>query len=236
MGPLFHSWLFATGQLKHAVFAPLSAVEEALGNSRPIKESEVHFQLSIPVEDREWALARRQELGWSQRRIVAISPGSVQPHKQWPGTNFIELCRKLCEVSDISIAVIGTADSRSLAESMKAGFEDRVTNLCGETTIQRLAAWLELCTMTVGNDGGSMHVAAGVGCPAVAIMPGIEYPGSIEPWGYQAFSVRHQVPCAPCYSFMHCPLGHNRCIVEIRVEDVLAKCMSLLYHADLRST
>jgi heptosyltransferase II len=231
MGPLFHEWLFTTGRLKHAVFAPLAAINEALAPDAPNTHAEVRFTLDIPAEDRAWARTLKSRLGWTERRVIAISPDSVQPHKKWPGENFIQLARRLCETTDACIAIVGTSACHALGEAMIAGVENRAVNLCGETTIQRLASWLENCSMLVGNDGGSMHVAAGVGCPAVAIMPGIEYPGSIEPWGYEAFSVRHAVPCAPCYSFTHCPLGHNRCLTEISVEDVLAKCVSLLHHA-----
>jgi ADP-heptose:LPS heptosyltransferase len=91
-----------------------------------------------------------------------------------------------------------------------------------------LGAVLQRCAVLVGNDGGAMHLAAAVGCPAVSLIPGIEFPGSVDPWGYSHLSVRHPTQCSPCYSFTYCPLGHQDCMREITVDAVLEKCAKAL--------
>lgn len=47
--------------------------------------------------------------------------------------------------------------------------------------------------------------------------------------GWQEYAVvRHHVQCAPCYSFTHCPLGHNRCMIDIPEDEVFAQCKRVL--------
>lgn len=234
MGPMFNKWLFEKGLLDHAVFAPLKAIHEALS---PDNVPVVKFTLDIPQEDMAWSGSLRHSIRWEGKQIIAISPSSVQPHKKWPTEYFVQLCRELYQCTDACIAVIGTKESREAADTMIIHMRERAINLCGDTTIQKLAAWLKSCTLLVGNDGGAMHVAAAVGCQCVAIMPGIEYPGVIEPWGNRQWSVRHNIECAPCYSFTHCPLGHNRCITQVAVKDVVVKCLAaILESKDLQKT
>jgi heptosyltransferase-2 len=105
---------------------------------------------------------------------------------------------------------------------------ERVCNLAGVTSIAQSAALLRRCILLVGNDGGAMHLGDAMGCKVVSIVPGIEYPDSIEPWHNKALAVRHPVDCSPCYNFVTCPQGHNRCMTELPVERVLERCDSVL--------
>ena len=66
-----------------------------------------------------------------------------------------------------------------------------------------------------------MHLADAVGATVVSIVPGLEFPDSIEPWHNIDRAIRHPVPCAPCYSFTCCPEGHNRCMKELSIAAVL---------------
>jgi heptosyltransferase-2 len=73
-----------------------------------------------------------------------------------------------------------------------------------------------------------MHLGDAMGCKVVSIVPGIEYPDSIEPWHNKSLAVRHAVECSPCYNFNTCPKGHKRCMTELPVGRVLQRCISVL--------
>jgi len=143
--------------------------------------------------------------------------------------NFAELCRQLLnKLSSAMIVVIGTPDDSSLGENLKIINQSRIHNLAGKICIEHCAALLKRCSLVVGNDGGAMHLADAMGTKVVSIVPGLEYPDSIEPWHNKKLAIRHSIDCAPCYSFSSCPLQHNKCMRDIPVVVVLKKCFEAL--------
>ncbi len=80
----------------------------------------------------------------------------------------------------------------------------------------------------VSNDSGLMHVAAAFGVPQVALF-GSSSPLHTPPLNERAQVVwlkqdpQYQPPldCAPCFA-RQCPLGHQRCLVDITPERVRA--------------
>ena len=218
---------YEAGLLDHHVIAPLRSVAELPGMPR-IDESEIIFPLRLDPTARTWAEALWKAKGWIDRRIVAVAPGSIQPHKRWPLARFIGLCHELLSNFDVNIVVIGTSADRHLGQQLVDAVKGAVINLAGETSLSQSAALLERCALLVGNDGGAMHLGSAMGCQVVAIVPGIEYPNSIEPWFSRELAVRHPVPCAPCYSLACCPLGHNKCMKELPLNDVYKQCAKVL--------
>jgi heptosyltransferase-2 len=106
-------------------------------------------------------------------------------------------------------------------------YPNNVLNLCGCTNVGQLAYVLKSAQLCIANDGGTTHLASALGTPTVALIPGIEPPGSVDPYGWDKFSVRHEISCAPCYSFLSCPKGHRQCMLAIPVDHVFQKIVSI---------
>lgn len=217
----------AEALFEHHTMGPIDSVAEhpAVGDRSALA---VRHCLAISPDALAWANQLWISNDWGKRRVVAIAPGSIQAHKQWPITKFVALCKALVERFEIDLVVVGTRDDQALGASLEEAIGGRLKNLAGATTIEQSAALLSRCSLLVGNDGGAMHLGAAAGCKVVSIIPGIELPGSVEPWGCQDFAVRQPVDCAPCYSFTHCPRGHRRCMTDLPVEKVLEKCTTVL--------
>jgi heptosyltransferase-2 len=79
----------------------------------------------------------------------------------------------------------------------------------------------------VSNDSGLMHVAAALGINQVALF-GSSSPLHTPPlnakatvlWLKNNSAYRPALDCAPCFE-RECPLGHTRCLVDIKAGDVL---------------
>jgi ADP-heptose:LPS heptosyltransferase len=80
---------------------------------------------------------------------------------------------------------------------------------------------LERCALYVGNDTGTMHLAASVGTPCVAIFSARDNPGKWEPTGPGHIVLRHEVPCAGCM-LETCVDNDLECLKAISVDEVLA--------------
>jgi len=221
--------LKADGVLRHHVHGPLQFLAEMKPAVR-YDNAEVVFDLRPPEADNAWALAWcQQHQATPGQRWVAVAPGSIQPHKRWPLDNFKALCRQLLhDDPQLRIVVLGTPGDAPLGDALRDELGDQAINLAGQTSIARSAALLARCALLVGNDGGAMHLGDAMGARVVSIVPGIEYPDSIEPWHNRQRAVRHPVACAPCYDFTRCPLGHNKCMVDLPVSAVLARCREAL--------
>ena len=226
-----NKWLrkvqYDAGLFEHHVFGPLRSIAELPGMP-PIGKMEIKFPLHIDEDARIWADEFLQTKKWGGYKIVAVAPGSVQPHKAWPIDRFEKLCQELVQRFKVRIIVIGTKSDTFLGNKLARAFDCNIVNLAGETTLSQSAALLARCALLVGNDGGAIHLGSAMGCPSVSIVPGIEYPGSIEPWFSRDIAVRHSVSCAPCYSFTRCPYSHNKCMKELPLEKVLDNCVSVL--------
>ena len=226
--------LRAAGLLRHHVHGPMQFMQE-MRPPRAYTDWDIRFDLRPQQADREWALqwlASHAPAG-KRTRWVAVAPGSIQPHKQWPIENFLALCGSLADrFPDIAFIVLGTPADSALGARLQASLgTKRCFVLAGQSSIAQSAALLARVDLLVGNDGGAMHLGDAMGAKVVSIVPGLEYPDSIEPWHNRHRAVRHPVSCAPCYSFTHCPQGHDRCMAELPVAAVQARCEEALTEA-----
>lgn len=220
--------LKANGLLRHHVHGPLQFLSDL---SPPLSyiEEELKFDLRTSADAETWVQAWMEQQGLGKQRLLALVPGSLQPHKQWPLEFFQELVLTLLQqYRDLHVVVLGTSKDRNLGDTLVAQNPERISNLAGVSSIDQSAALLKRVALLVGNDGGAMHLGDAMGCKVISLVPGIEYPDSIEPWHNKDMAVRWPVECAPCYSFTNCPQGHQRCMREIPVATVLSQCQSVL--------
>ena len=103
--------------------------------------------------------------------------------------------------------------------------------LAGETSIAELVALVARARMVIGNDSGAAHIASAVGTPVVSI-----FGSTVPELGYAAHGphtrvVEHpSLECRPCgrHGAQRCPLGHFRCMGDLRAEWVIGRMRELL--------
>ena len=78
---------------------------------------------------------------------------------------------------------------------------------------------LRTCDLLLTNDTGTMHLAAHLGVPVVALFGSTE-PRLTGPLGPGHRILRHHVECSPCF-LRECPLDF-RCMKAIEVPEVVA--------------
>lgn len=206
--------------LPHHIHGPMQFMNELFGPNS-YRDDDVHFSIDLDEEVLCWRNNWISEYA-KGRRLIAIAPGAVHSHKDWPIANFLAIAKAvLSDYPDVKIVVSGTGSDADKAHQLVALDPDRVVSTCGIASIPQSAALLARCSLVIGNDGGAMHLADAVGAKVISIVPGLEFPNSIEPWHNVDRAVRHKVTCAPCYSFKFCPAQHNRCMVDLPVSVVL---------------
>ncbi|MDR3691625.1 MAG: glycosyltransferase family 9 protein [Fimbriimonas sp.] len=153
----------------------------------------------------------------TSKPVIALGAGSKMPAKLWPLNRFIEVGKKLQDSRPSTFLLFGSPAERGYLEE----FERQVPNsrnIAGDLTIRQSAAVFEHCDMYLGNDTGTMHIAAATGVPCVAIFSARDWPGRWYPYGDQHVVHRFATPCEGCL-LQTCD-RQNECLTAIQSDAV----------------
>jgi asparagine synthase (glutamine-hydrolysing) len=166
------------------------------------------------------------------RTWIAVGPGSKMPAKRWPLERFLHVIGELISEFDIWPVIFGGEEDRVigawLLDRWGSGY-----NAAGALGIRSSLAAMKHCELFIGNDTGTMHMAAAVGLPCVAIFSSRERPGLWYPLGEGHRVFRSAIDCEGC-GLVECLELGNECLKRISVEEVLSACRELLATADLK--
>jgi ADP-heptose:LPS heptosyltransferase len=169
----------------------------------------------------------RQEVSRLEERVlVGFGPGSKWPSKIWPEERFQEVGQRLIRDYGVYPIVFGGPEDRALADRLIKHWKDGAA-AAGALTPRESAAALSHCALYVGNDTGTMHLAAAVDTPCVAIMSALDWPGRWVPYGPGHTVLRRSVPCEGCLLKV-CDKEEMRCLKMIEVSEVIDACSLML--------
>ncbi|HEY3698983.1 MAG TPA: lipopolysaccharide heptosyltransferase II [Spongiibacteraceae bacterium] len=162
--------------------------------------------------------------------ILALCPGAeFGPSKRWPERHYAQVAAAMLE-RDWQIAIFGSEKDRAVAENivalLPAARRSRIANLAGATQLEQAVDLLSATAAVVSNDSGLMHIAAATGRPLVVVY-GSTSPAFTPPLAEHVEILQLPVDCGPCFQ-RECPLGHLKCLVELRPERVIAALERLL--------
>ena len=160
------------------------------------------------------------------RPWVAIGPGSKMPAKRWPPERFQQIVSLLIAEFDIWPVVFGGKEDKVLGDQLLDQWK-RGYNAAGALGLRAAAAALKRCTIFLGNDTGTMHMAAAVSVPCVAVFSSRERPGMWFPHGDGHRVLRSQIECEGC-GLVECIERANECLKRISADEVLQACRDLL--------
>lgn len=176
----------------------------------------------------EWRLRNINEERW-----IGVSPGAAfGGAKRWLPERFAESASQLSSELDAGIAIFGSSSEVVLAGRVAALVGPRARNLAGKTTLAEYINLAATCSVYLTNDSGSMHVAAALGIPTVAVF-GATNDATTGPMSESARVVRHDVDCSPCL-LRECPIDHP-CMKGVKGDVVVQQALELLgkHHTEL---
>ncbi len=171
-----------------------------------------HWRRSLPRDsDRPW---------------VGVGPGSKMPAKVWPSDRFQRLIQQLIGSYDIWPVIFGGGEDADLGNKLVRAW-GRGYVAAGTLGVRPSAVGLSRCLLYVGNDTGTMHLAAAAGIPCVAIFSSRESPGRWDPYGPGHQVLRTAIDCAGC-CLIDCVERARECLMAISVDDVFDACRAIL--------
>jgi heptosyltransferase-2 len=155
-----------------------------------------------------------------QRPLLIIAPGAeFGPTKRWPARYFAEVANAKIQ-QGWEVWLFGSPRDQAIATEVNALTQQNCQDLTGKTSLAEAIDLLSLATLVVSNDSGLMHIAAALERPIVAVYGST--PADITPpLATRYESLYLDLPCRPCMK-RECPLGHWRCMLDLKPAAVLA--------------
>jgi lipopolysaccharide heptosyltransferase II len=152
--------------------------------------------------------------------IIGLCPGAEYGGaKRWLPERFAEVMREIVSGSSCEWRIFGVEKDRMVADAIIAAAAVPCIDLVGKTSLSGLMSELRGCDVLLTNDTGTMHLAAFLGVPTVALFGSTE-PALTAPLGPNHQIIRHHVECSPCF-LRECPIDF-RCMKAITVQEVVA--------------
>jgi len=157
--------------------------------------------------------------------LIGVHPGGKLSHR-WPLEKFSKVINVINKHISCKFAVTGDKDEALLAKKLTEMGDAGLINLAGELDLKELGAFVKRCNLFISNDTGSMHIAAILGAPLVAIFgPGYIMRYDPRNISRKAAVLYNNTACAPCNK-VRCK--HLTCLNGILPESVISAAMELL--------
>ncbi len=153
-----------------------------------------------------------EELVWPAPRPAPLEGGlkigfqlGAKNHlRRWPAEYFAELAQGLSGEGLAAPLLLGLDSEKALGMRFEKLYGGPAQNLMGRTNLGELAALLASLDLLVTADTGTMHLAAALGTPVLALFFGPAYAPETGPYGEGHFICQALAPCAPCRENAQC--------------------------------
>ncbi len=170
-------------------------------------------------------IATRARRG-DRRPRIGVCPGAEYgPAKRWPPERFAAALREFHEQTPADWILFGVAGDAPAGQIIVQDCPFPVDNRIGRTSLDELMDELAACDALLTNDTGTMHLAAFLGVPTVAIF-GSTAPEQTSPLGDFHEILRQPVDCSPCF-LRECPIDF-RCMTRIEPSTAAAALQRVL--------
>jgi ADP-heptose:LPS heptosyltransferase len=185
------------------------------------------FDLNLGETEEQQVASWLRELPADGGRLwIGVGPGSKMPAKRWEAERFAQVGSALVARHGVWPVVFGGPEDRDAGEAL-LGHWGCGYNAAGRLALRPAAAALKRCGLYLGNDTGTMHLAAAVGVSCAVIFSSRDYPGRWYPAGRSHRVFRSQIDCEGC-RLSECVERRNECLNRVSTNEVLAGCNSLI--------
>jgi ADP-heptose:LPS heptosyltransferase len=160
---------------------------------------------------------------------VILAVGAGDPIRRWPQAQFVELGRRLIDLYDFNVVVVGGAAERALVGEIAAGLPLRRVTAHVDLPLPELSGKVARASLLVGLGSGIAHLAATSGVPTISLLSGVSPLDVWRPIGPRVVNLTGQTACSPCglKRVEDCPFGVT-CLYSITPARVLEAAAELL--------
>lgn len=161
-------------------------------------------------------------LAYPCNKLLVLCPGAeFGASKRWPAVYFAAVAKEKM-LAGWDVWLFGSRKDDAIGADIIGhlqGLGGKVQCLIGRTSLEQAIDLMSLATIVVSNDSGLMHVAAALNRDLVAIY-GSSDANHTPPLLERSRILHLNLACRPCHQPI-CPLGHYRCLTELKPSRVL---------------
>jgi heptosyltransferase-2 len=151
--------------------------------------------------------------------ILALCPGAEYGEaKRWPASFYAEVAQQKI-AQGWQVWLFGSDKDKEAAAEINLAVSGACLDFTGRTSLDEAVDLMSLVDVVVSNDSGLMHVAAALDKKTIALY-GSSDPAFTPPLNAKAQVITLNLACSPCFK-RECPLGHTRCLTDIKPQQVL---------------
>ena len=155
----------------------------------------------------------------SSTKILALCPGAEYgAAKRWPANFYAEVAQQKI-AQGWQVWLFGSDKDKEAAAEINSAVSGACLDFTGRTSLDEAVDLMSLVDVVVSNDSGLMHVAAALDKKTIALY-GSSDPTFTPPLSSKAQVISLNLACSPCFK-RECPLGHTRCLTDIKPQQVL---------------
>ena len=191
---------------------------QRFGND-PAAGEAIRGGLLLPPSDEATAQAEALLAGAPEgcRGFVGLQLGASHPARQWPQEAFARTGDGLWQAARLCPVLLGTPAEKPLARAYAQHARGPFLDAVGATSLPVLAGLVARLRLLVTNDTGTMHLAAGLGIPSLAIFLPRRRPGIRAPIWKAAAALSPPCPVIPAASSMSAPMTAAAAGISLRV-------------------
>ncbi len=202
------------------------------------------MELTVPETAQQSASALLAAAGIClDQPYLVLAPGASAAARRYDEARFADVALRLVGETGLPVVLIGSpreagafpalevlASRQSADASLPANAKrPEVVSLIGKTSLPEMAAIIGGSALLIGNNSGSMHIAAALRRPMVILFSGTDLLEQWAPRTGRANLLNRPTGCAPCRGFQ-CPY-HMECL-DIPPGEVVTAALGLLKTAE----
>jgi lipopolysaccharide heptosyltransferase I len=155
--------------------------------------------------------------------LIVINPSPSQRWKQWPLDRWVRVVGALRDSG--AIVIVGARERAAVHGRFARHLRHGIVDLTGQTTLAELVALLGRATLHLAPDTGTLHIAAALVTPVVAVY------GPTRPWRLGPYGQPEAVVYGGDRCGRGCPaycVWRRRCLRGIAADDVIERARSVL--------
>lgn len=172
--------------------------------------------------------ARAHQVGLSlQKPFLLVAPGGARNPKEsvlaklWPASYYSQLVQQAQrQFPHLQVVLTGGPGDQEVCDLIQQA-NPQVYNLCAQTSLEELLAWVDQATWVLCNDSSILHMALARSRPVFCIF-GPTNPLQLAPNLPHVHVLRSEVPCSPCFQYSIFPgCSHQlQCMRQLTPEKV----------------
>jgi lipopolysaccharide heptosyltransferase II len=151
-------------------------------------------------------------------RLIGIQAGASMKERRWPPEKFGAAADIISEKREAKVLLFGGPSEEELGRKVESHMKRQAVNLVGKTSLTELVGLVKRCELLVTNDTATMHIAAAVGTPVVALFFVHAYAAETGPYSEGNIVIEPEISCFPCRHKAVCP--HYACFDLLSPRDV----------------